>query len=473
MKIAFLHYHLKTGGVSTVIAQQVRAVGDVCDILVLTGAPPEKSIPADIAHIPGLGYDPHPEPSLSPDAVAQRVDDAIRRRWPDGCDILHVHNPILAKNKQFLNILKRLQKIGYRLFLQIHDFAEDGRPESYFTDPYVADCHYGVINSRDYHILLKSGLKPTGLHLIPNTITALPTATPETRPGGDNIVLYPVRAIRRKNIGEAILLSTYLMDRGPLCITQPPNSPVDMASHDDWNAFVRNTRLPVVLNAGVKEDFSDLVHRSAFMLTTSITEGFGFSFLEPWTAGKLLWGRKLPAICRDFEKNDIRLDHLYEQLRVPIEWIDGHRFYQQWFAGVKRACGFYRRTMADEPIAAGFECMTQDGLVDFALLDEGFQRQIITLVRADASRKKQLAAINPFLHRIGKLKNCRQRIEHNRSTVIAAYSAERYRRTLLDTYGKILAHRVSHDIDKDRLFTEFFDLTSFSLLKWGDYAAEK
>ena len=405
--------------------------------------------------------------------MAERIDAAIRHRWPEGCDILHVHNPILAKNRQLLKILKRLQKIGYKLFLQVHDFAEDGRPDSYFTDPYVADCHYGVINSRDYRILLQSGLKPPGLHLIPNAINALQTAAPEIPHGRDRIVLYPVRAIRRKNIGEAILLSIYLINYGVLCITQPPNSPVDIASHDDWKVFVRDTGLPVIMEAGVKEDFPDLVRRAAFMLTTSITEGFGFSFLEPWTAGKFLWGRHLPAVCRDFEKKDIRLDHLYERLRVPVAWIDKHRFHQRWFASVKRSCTHYGRTMSDEKIVASFDCMTRDGFIDFGLLDEPFQRQIISLVTADAKRKDQLAVINPFLQTIGKTKNREQRIGHNRKKVLDAYSPERYRRILLDTYRKVLAHSVCHDIDKNRLFADFFDLTSFSLLKWGDYAAEK
>jgi hypothetical protein len=60
---------------------------------------------------------------------------------------------------QKIKILKSLQKRGVNLFLQIHDFAEDGRPFDYFADEYPADCHNGVINQRDYEILLAAGLK--------------------------------------------------------------------------------------------------------------------------------------------------------------------------------------------------------------------------------------------------------------------------------------------------------------------------
>jgi len=36
MKIAFLHYHLKTGGVTTVLKRQVSALQGRCEVLVLT-----------------------------------------------------------------------------------------------------------------------------------------------------------------------------------------------------------------------------------------------------------------------------------------------------------------------------------------------------------------------------------------------------------------------------------------------------
>ena len=43
MKIALMHYHLKTGGVTTVIKQQIRAVRGICETLVLTGGATRKT----------------------------------------------------------------------------------------------------------------------------------------------------------------------------------------------------------------------------------------------------------------------------------------------------------------------------------------------------------------------------------------------------------------------------------------------
>jgi len=300
MKIAFIHYHLKTGGVTTVLKQQVEALREECEVLVLSGEPPDISFPADSVHIPGLGYDSESQKIYKPEEVADDIIKAVFSRWNNGCDVLHVHNPMLAKNINFLKILKALQKRGIKLFLQIHDFAEDGRPLLYFSEEYVSDCHYGVINSRDYNILFKAGLKKQGLHKIFNTIKPIDSDKKESDTG--NYVLYPIRAIRRKNIGEAILLSLFFQNNETLTITLPPNSISDINSYAGWKNFVKKNNLDVEFEAGLKNDFSQLVLSAKFIITTSITEGFGFAFLEPWTAKKNLWGRKLPDICHDFEK---------------------------------------------------------------------------------------------------------------------------------------------------------------------------
>ena len=38
------------------------------------------------------------------------------------------------------------------------------------------------------------------------------------------------------------------------------------------------------------------------LVTTSVAEGFGLAFLEPWLFGKGLLGRNLPEITVDFAK---------------------------------------------------------------------------------------------------------------------------------------------------------------------------
>ena len=471
MKIAFLHYHLKTGGVTTVIRQQIQALEGACDTLALTGTLPGKDVSADMVHIPGLAYDSEGGNRSDPLETADAVWEAIRRKWPSGCDVLHVHNPTLAKNRNFLTILKALQKKGATLFLQIHDFSEDGRPGAYFPEPYPENCHYGVINSRDYRILSEAGLHSRGLHLLPNTVPSLP-ADRGPAVSGNQHLLYSVRAIRRKNIGEAILLAQLLEDQPPLCITLPPNSPGDYPAYESWKAFTARRKLPVVFDAGLKTPFADLVHSSRFMITTSITEGFGFSFLEPWTAGKYLWGRKLPDVCMDFEANGIHLDHLYARIDVPLDWMDETAFQREWTSSFTAACRHFQCIPGPRDALEGYTHISQHRQIDLGLLSEPFQEQVLSkILKSDGARSK-LLHINPQLYLPKQASAYQTRISRNRAAVQRHYNPEVYRENLLAVYNRVSKTPVSQAIQKAVLAHAFLKPDAFSLLKWHRYPGE-
>ena len=469
MKIVFIHYHLKTGGVTAVLRQQVESMLHTSDLLILTGSPPETSFPCETVLIPGLAYDKSGLNRFEPEKVAAAIIKAIRLKWAGGCDLIHVHNPTLAKNRNFIKILKTLQKEKIRLFLQIHDFAEDGRPLAYFSeDDYVSDCHYGVINSRDYNILLKAGLKKEGLHQIFNTLT--PFNFKATGAITKNYVLYPVRAIRRKNIGEAILLSLFFKNDEALVITLPPNSPADIKSYERWKAFVEEKHLDIIFEAGLTHDFSNLVWAANFLITTSITEGFGFSFLEPWTAEKFLWGRRLPEICQDFEKNGVRLDHLYSRLNVPVEWIGKERLFETWKSCVQRAGSMFDLAIDETAIKNAFEKTTDKDIIDFGLLDEAFQKTIISKALSDSANRDALIHLNPCLSNPGDVSNKGALIQNNLKAVKRHYNQTRYRKNLVDIYTRVIRDNVYQKIDKKILLSKFFNLDNFSLLKWSFYA---
>lgn len=468
MKIAFIHYHLKTGGVTTVIRQQLDALQGVADVMVLSGEPPESDFPAPVAVIPEIGYDMTFSGTVSPASVAETIHNRIRTKWKGGCDILHVHNPLLKKNRAFLQILKRLQTQGVSLFLQIHDFAEDGRPQSYFKDAYPCDCHYGVINTRDYDILLQAGLKPEGLHKVFNTVKQMPAESREAEK--NHFVLYPIRAIRRKNLGEAVLLALFLAANTPVFITLPPNSPVDMAAHRDWKQFVKDYRLPVVFDAGLRHSFHELTASADFLITTSITEGFGFSFLEPWTAAKLLWGRDLPEVTQDFKSNGIRLDHLYPKLSVPTAWIPIDRFYERWQACVLSNGRRFQFKIDEADVKNAFAGLIENETIDFGILDEAAQKKIITRLLSSKQRRTELTKLNPFLLKPGKVTAAKKLITQNRGLIIERFTQTEYRENLLNVYQAVTSLSIKHEIDKRILLQSFLNLENFSLLKWGPYA---
>ena len=468
-----MHYHLKTGGVTTCLKHQVEALKNDCRLCVISGEMAKTDFPAKVIHIPQLAYSADYHHSFEAEDVASAVVQAIESHFDGPCDIVHVHNPILAKNKKFLKILKALQKRGLSLLLQIHDFAEDGRPQAYFTEDYPADCHYSVVNSRDYRILLKSGLKKQGLHQIFNTVYRPDNPNPSAVDDNYPYVVYPIRAIRRKNIGEAILLSLFFKDNETLVITLPPNSQADIESYEDWKTFVSECHLRVEFDRGLNHPYEAIVASARYLLTTSITEGFGFSFLEPWLFDKLVWGRKLSDICADFEANGVSFDHMYTSLNVPVDWLELDDFYKKWKRTIQHTADQFRFGIDDEQIQNTFASLTANGTIDFGVLDEGFQKQVIgRLVAQNASAYvAELLSLNPGLAKIGRATNQANLIETNRNAVAQSYNMRQYRQKLLTVYAHVAQTSIRQRINKKTLLAEFMDLTKFSLLKWGDYGA--
>jgi hypothetical protein len=321
------------------------------------GADPETGVNSVV--VPGIGYDGM-RTDESPEKIADDVLAAIQAKWPSGCDVIHIHNPILNKNRDFLRILRCLAEKGQRLFLQVHDTAEDLRPQSYYAgEEYPENCHYGVINSRDYALFRGAGLREEGLHRIFNIVQPLPVLPAENETGRD-LLLYAVRAIRRKNLGEALLLSCFLPEGFQVGITLPPTSPFDYPPYEEWKAFAVQKKLAAEFELGLGHSLGELVARSALMLTTSIREGFGFSFLEPWTAGRAVAGRRLDAVVSDFEEMDVDLSSLYKGIDVPLDMINGRRLRDLWLHVVERHCIQYG---IPEPFdaAAAWKSMTDGG----------------------------------------------------------------------------------------------------------------
>jgi len=465
VKIAFLHYHLKPGGVTTVLRHQVLALQQDNELLVISGEPGPVDFPCDVAHVPGIGYHAHKKAQPEIDAIVARIARRIHRQFNGPCDLIHIHNPLLAKNVFFLDIINGLQQLGFRLFLQVHDFAEDGRPNAYFRDQaYPRDCHYGVINSRDYHILIHSGLSTDGVHYLPNCVFPL-----ETRPvsPSEHYLLYPVRAIRRKNIGEALLISHFLPQDWAVFITQPPNSPADFPSYNQWKSYAAAHRLAIGFEMGTYRPFPELVAGARQVLTTSITEGFGFVFLEPWTAGKPLTGRLLPEICRDFTDEGIHLDHLYAEMVLPVDWIGREKIMDRFDDRLEINQRAYGPNWPANWTANCLRILNARQTIDFGMLDEPLQMEILDMLRDQPARKEAMLRLNPFLESVSSVATPNDLVNANRERVLSLYHPNRYRKHLQDIYTRILGNPVHQAIDRKSLLSGFLSFENFSLLKWN------
>lgn len=484
LRIVFLHYHAKPGGVTRVIKQQMDALKEDAECIFITGngmAGDDEGREGEFGGrrelvVASIGYD-GVRPEEAPERTVSQILKAIESQWPTGCDLIHVHNPLLKKNRDFLTILKILQSRGIPLFLQIHDTAEDLRPGSYYPhEEYPADCHYGVINSRDYQLFLQAGLKPEGLHLLPNSVTplippdeTLNTELPRMRSmdySSPHRVLYPVRAIRRKNIGEAILLSCFFPPQVRLGITLPPTSPSDYPSYEGWKAFALSAELPVDFDLGLVRPLSAWIQDTVCMITTSIREGFGFTFLEPWTAGKGLIGRRIPYVVADFEREGVAFPDLYEHLFIPTDSIPLDQARARWEGMVKETYGQYGIPLIPDALETAWSRIIEGGRIDFPYLHPQIARRFIQKCRESYPLRERLMELNPFLQTFIQRMRTEERqdvIDRNRVRVLHAYSRERYRERLLSVYNKVLTIPVQHSIDKEHLLQSFLDPSQFYL----------
>ncbi|MBN1845533.1 MAG: hypothetical protein JW810_07600 [Sedimentisphaerales bacterium] len=335
--------------------------------------------------------------------LAERLLNVLRpdRLKPNNPYVLHAHNANLGKNPRLTMALKllagRLAKDDLPAWIlhHMHDFAEDQRPACWsalrdisgrsdaslaleMMYPRSSRVVWACINTRDRDRLLSIGLEPQTVFVLPNAVdTDAFSSPPLTRMNPPElaeldlaprdfaadlkgriadyarrnrfrfepdrkILLAPIKAIRRKNVLESLLLLLALnwrRDEYQLLITLPPASPEDCRYADRMVTFLRRYRLPAVLGFGreiltsndrptvadgrvVRFRLVDMLHLSAAVVTTSLQEGFGYVFHESWLAHKAVLGRDIPAVTRDFAGQGLKLDHLYQSLLVPLAWLE-------------------------------------------------------------------------------------------------------------------------------------------------------
>jgi glycosyltransferase involved in cell wall biosynthesis len=402
---------------------------------------------------------------LSPGRIAEEAAAEMRRAWGHLADVLHVHNPTLNKNAWLPSILQRLQEMGIRILPQIHDLAEDGRPSAYYKEEqYPADCHYVVINSRDRDALVASGLRPDTVHRVFNTVRPLPPVTARRRATNRPSLLYPVRGIRRKNVGEALLLGA--LWEADLTVTLPPRNPDDLMRYDDWRRYAIRHELPVRFDQGLHDSLEDLMGQADAAISTSVNEGFGFAFLEPWTAGVPAAGRRVEHVCRDFETAGIRLPHFYEAIFIPLECFDAPSFHERWGHGLRSAFRAFNREPTDPAMEGAWKAMTRDGRVDFGALDEQSQRETLDGMRTDTGIARELLMINPDLDRIrGSLGTTdASLLAHNRSVIEEEFGPRRHAQALLECYHQCMNREVRQRVDKGVLLDQFMRPGRFRMI---------
>ncbi|MGB0578657.1 MAG: glycosyltransferase family 4 protein [Limisphaerales bacterium] len=465
MRVAVLHYHLRRGGVTRVIETAYEALREHdVELLVLAGeAPPELDLPAEaFAVIPGLGY----REDFNLEAAGylkQQVEAAAQRHWGAPPDIWHVHNHSLAKNLEVPWMVSRWAEEGRRLLLQPHDFAEDGRPANYLKlqeltaelYPVGPNVLYGLLNSRDRELLNRAGVPTDQTVPLPNAVRGFATGHDPINPqefGAEKLILYPSRSIRRKNLGE-VLLHAAVADEGTrLGCTLAPENPTALPIYERWTAVADELGLPVEFNLGPRSGASleSMLAGSEAIITTSVAEGFGLAFLEPWLANRPLVGRNLPDITGDFSELGVDLSALYETLPVPVEWVGEKELQDTYDREVTAYFEAYQRPCDD----LRFDRDT----IDFGKLSETLQENVISRVLNDSDARERVASLQL---------SSPETIAANRRAVAENFGVGDYGQRLAGYYQRLLEAPMEKVdwLDPNRLLDEFLDPARFNLLR--------
>lgn len=443
MQVVFAHYHLNPGGVTQVIANQILALSTLPQeqrphrIGMLYGGRKDgwsdrlwkNSLPFELVLLPvtNLDYD-YGEPTNADLLFQQVFQKLVSHGFHTKNTLLHIHNHALGKNVSWPAAVTSLAKKGYRLLLQIHDFAEDYRPVDYRRlaqsletnqpealaqqlYPQASGITYATLTHRDAVVLRRAGVAEDRAHILPNTaaeFNELPrhdAVAEKVReqlgiPDNAQLALYPVRGIRRKNIGELLLYSAISQENTWHAVTLAPKNPVERRWFDHWRALAEELKLRVLFNicGDTQISYPYALAGSDWLITTSVAEGFGMVFLEAWLVGKQLVGRKLPGITEEFEAAGIQFGGLREAFQIPLAWITHRAKLAKALqeAYLSACCSFGVKPDPEEVAQARLLTENDLGTIDFALLPSKFQRQIICHAANEMlSSQTELEALNP------------------------------------------------------------------------------
>ncbi|MGC6427092.1 MAG: hypothetical protein ACON5H_08870 [Akkermansiaceae bacterium] len=435
MRIVLLHYHQRPSGVTQIIHLQRQVLEELGH---------EVSIP----ELPELDY--CLESSLSGPEFLRLLENAIDL----DPDLWLIHNPILGKNAAFPALIKSLSEKGIPLILQCHDFAEDGRPSNYQLlknnkelYPIAPQVHYALINSRDASLLRNAGIPEAQIHFLPNAVvrTPLPPKEPD-----HPFVFYPVRGIRRKNLGEFCLWAKHAPPGTRFAVASRPENLEWSTTFDAWKNFAAREHLPIEFDVVSDEfPFEHWLANATHLATTSIAEGFGLTFIEPHFLGRPLIGRNLPEITKDFEAEGLSLKNLYPGIKVPLSSLDLPKLERDFRSQIEATFSAYNQKVDS---TAAWKTFVQNDHVDFGNLPEFHQQELI--------QNQHFPALEDWLkHGLSKTSTSGQNID--------TWSPERYRERMqtLVTTAYSSPSAPPDFLPKERVLNQFLDPDHFHFLR--------
>lgn len=501
-----IHYHLRTGGVTTVIRRYAETFVKLtnCNSSSFVFCNDEVSSGDDYLKIIHLNECDYKKYTDEADFITNRkkIESALEmcfnEKLEKGPVVVIAHNLALGKNlaltSAFYNCSKKYLQKDICFFCALHDFAEEGRlneldairnVERFQSDirkqMYCINAPIKIIvpNKSLMYLLSNLGFDVT---TVANPVNCeqlnvdkcevdglrkriLYNAHKQCLPFDENkqLAYYPVRLIPRKNIYEAILVSCIFFNS--LLITGPSgNSPNDVLRFRKLDGFVKKNRLPVMTDVITGCDLQNrkmlietLMLAADYIVSTSVAEGFGYALFEPWIQHKMLIGRKITGYIMPEGWDH---DSMYSFLPVPVKWIDINRVRKEYDTYYIQCFGEKKSWSFEKKIVHG-------NFIDFASLSEYDQMSIIETVLNDRCRYNEWLKILeqsfngwPGLHNV--YNSAKRSIENHSKIVRTEFNEITFNKTFSEVFLKCKLNRVQqadyHKIENHFKSPDFFRL---------------
>ncbi len=499
MRVAIVHYHLGLGGVSHVITAASRALTrlKIPHVILVDSEPDPDMADLPVRRVDGLGYRDAGGATRDAGDLLNCLKQTAKAVLGEDPDIWHFHNHSIGKNSYVPEVVSRLAEAGHKLVLQIHDLAEDGRQQNYSAIidkgrlyPTAPGIHYLFLNERDRSAFTAHGLDEKRSRVVVN-----PVVMPDEIPApveGDPILFAPIRAIRRKNVGELVFLSAIAPAGTRVAISRAPTEPRALNLHETWRKFAAYLRLPIGFDVvgryqpadEAPSDYASWIKHATHFVSTSVAEAFGLAFIEASVHGKPLIGRNIPRVTAEHQKLGIKAGDLYDKLMVPVEWVDISILRQHFDTTIERNYRYLGRHLTRPISESAFSTLVHDGWLDFGNMPEPIQQSVVERLSDPSCRHDPVVEIQgerrpakEWLHQVLKLKEP----SINRKQ-LELFSVDAYGDMLKDLYDGVMKAKAGETefLDPEPILSEYLAPEAFHFLTsvippkpttWSQYRA--
>jgi hypothetical protein len=208
--------------------------------------------------------------------------------------------------------------------------------------------------------------------------------------------------------------------------------------------------------------FEDFVNSATGVITTSIAEGFGLGFLEPWTFDKFLYGRNIPEITEDFSNLGIKLNHMYNKIEVDLKHLKNSNILGSKIKSVlNKFFTDYGQELPKNAEKTAYNSIVKNNMLDFGRVDELMQEEIILSVRKSEAAKIEIQK----QAKIGESKT--NILTENKHAVQGNFSLKSYRDKLHEIYLELCntKHSRVEFVDGNILLNSFLKPERLNLLR--------